>query len=85
MFGVMDSSTHEHEISAARLGGRVGNGMCQTSGERKDDEEDSEDKERIFEHDCRSWVERVSRYILDTTKERLGERECRKNNSSRVL
>jgi len=41
MFGVTDNSAHEHEISAAR------NGMCQTSGERKDEEEER-DKEKIF-------------------------------------
>jgi len=47
MLGVIGNSAHEHEISTAR--GRDGNGMCPTSGERTDEEEDSEDKEK-FEH-----------------------------------
>jgi len=47
-FGVMDSSAHEHEI-------RAGNGMCQAGGERKDEEEEGEDKEKIFNHGCHSW------------------------------
>ena len=48
MAGVTDDSAHEHEISAAK--GRAGSGMRQTSGERKDEEEDGEDKEKFFEH-----------------------------------
>jgi hypothetical protein len=46
MFVVTDSPTHEHAAE-----GRVGNWMCQTSGERrKDEEDDGEEKERIFKH-----------------------------------
>lgn len=48
LIGVIDNSAHEHEISAAR--GRDGNGKCQSNGERKGEEEDSEDKEEIFTH-----------------------------------
>jgi hypothetical protein len=46
LIGVIDNSAHEHEISAAR--GRDGNGKCQSNGERKDEEENSEDKGDFF-------------------------------------
>ena len=63
-FGIMDSSTHEHEIAAAAASGRVGNGMCQTGGERKDEEEDGEDEEEIFKHGCHKLGCRSSESII---------------------
>lgn len=49
--------------------------MCQTSGERKDEEEDGEDKGHSFKHRCGSWVVVcgwVCRYSLDNDE---GERK----------
>lgn len=78
LIGVIDNSAHEHEISAAR--GRGGNGKCQNNGERKDEEENSEDKGDFFKHGCGGKVVQVvwdwvCRYSLDTTKAKERERE----------
>ena len=55
MVEVSDNSSHELEIATAR--GGDGDGMCQTSGERKDAENDEvDDEEGFVQHDRGSWV-----------------------------
>lgn len=76
MFGVIDNSTHEHEIAAA---GGHGNGMCQTKRERKDEEE--EEGGEYVGHGCDCGV---SRLWVDRRRERKNER-MQKEDSSRVL
>lgn len=61
MVEVSDNSSHELEIAATRGGDR--DGICQTSGKRKDAENDEvDDEEGFVQHDRGSWVFFVFEY-----------------------